>query len=203
MSKIRTAPTHRTAAALAWLGLLCVLCGTAGPARAGTVPEDKQVPILFKMLTYDRTLAEQSDEVIHLAILAREGRDASEAGAAAFAAALSGQKDKTVNGRAFTFTTVTYREGVDLAAVLAAEHVDVLYVTHGCRDILDEIRSAVRTLDVLTLAAGADDVRDGLSIGLDLKDDRPRIVVNLEALHDEGHDLESRALRLCEVITKP
>jgi len=203
MGMSRTASTRRSAAALGWLGLLCVLCGSGSAARAGIVPEEKQVPILFKMLTYDRTLAEDAGETIHLAVLTHAGHEASEAGAEAFSAALRGQKDKTVNGRPFTFTNVNYRDGMDLGAVLEADHVDVLYVTRGCHDLLKEIQAAARARGVLTLAADADDVRDGLSIGLDLKDDRPRIVVNLEALHREGHDLESRALRLCEVITKP
>lgn len=201
----RTAPRRSRAAtaALGWVAMLCMLGGSALPAQGAEVPVETQVPILFKMLTYDRTLAERSGETIHLGILSVPGNEASRNGAAAFADVLRAQQDKTVRGRPFAFVTVAYRDGTDLPAVLAEQDVDVLYVPRGCGGVLDEVRSAARASGVLTLAADADDVRDGLSIGLELKDDRPRIVVNLEALHQEGHDLESRALRLCEVITRP
>lgn len=188
------------------LAAACVLVPllTAPPgADAGIVPEAQQLPIFFKLLTYDRTLAENDGKSLSIALLVREDRDETRASAEAFAAALREQHDKTVNGRTFDFRTVAWSDRAALSAALVNGGAEILYVPRGCDGILEEIKSATRDRDVLTLAADPDDVREGLSIGLDLRDGRPRILVNLESLHEEGHDLESRALRLCEVMTKP
>lgn len=198
----RPRANHRTVAAACLAAAWLVLALGAAGSRAQTVPAETQVPIFFKLLTYDRTLWEEPREQLRIGVLHRQGDAASQANLAGVAAALTAAADKTINGVDFDFTTLTWSDPAELEARLAATDVDVLYVTAGHRDVLGAVTGATRARGILSLAARSEDVARGLSVGLGLQDERPRPLVNLVALAAEGHQLEARVLTLCRVVQR-
>lgn len=185
-------------------GLLCwwVVMALVAPALPQTVPADAQLPIYFKVLTYDRTLWEAPEPPLRIGLLHRLDSEASRRNLTAMITSLETSAHKTINGVPFEYVTLTWSRTDDLVRQLAAADLDVLYVTEGHRDVLDDVSDSARALGVLTLAGAAGDVGHGLSVGLDLEDGRPRLEVDLVALAAEGHQLDSRVLRLCKVVAR-
>jgi len=181
---------------------LALLAGS-GAASESEVPATNQVPIFLKLLTYDRALATQGDEFLRIGILVRHDNEDSKLGADDFGKALAKMSDKTVNGRSFRHEIVEWETTADLMSSIRSANLDVLYVTEGHKGNIQTIQTITRELDILSLGAESIFVNTGLSIGLGLKDGHPQIWVNLESLHQEGHLLDARILRLCKVVSTP
>ena len=160
------------------------------------------MPIFLKMLTYDRTLWEAPNPNLRIGVLHRSGRPESDANMTAIVDALSRSADKTVNDVHFDFRTLSWSDPDEMARKIAAADVDVVYVTAGHEDVLGDIVGATRTAGILTITGTPGLVKAGLSVGLRLDRDRPRLEVNLAALDAEGHQLDARVLRLCEVVDR-
>jgi len=180
----------------------CLLLGLNVAARAEVmVPEKAQVPIFLKLLTYDRSLTEDTGKPIQIGVLAQSETRSSGASAKAFLEALESMRGKTINGRAFEVRHLGAPD--ELSQQLAENDIDILYVADGSGSEIETIRNATRQWGVLTLSGSGEMAKQGLSLGIGLRDGRPRILVNLEALEEEGHVLDARVLRLCEVVTGP
>jgi hypothetical protein len=84
--------------------------------------------------------------------------------------------------------------------VLVQSRARVLYVSplRGI-DISDIIRVS-RETGVTTITGVPRYVDEGIAIGLDLKADRPEIVVNLEGARAEGADFTAQLLKLARVV---
>lgn len=185
-------------------GLLCWCLATAlaTPALPQTIPADAQLPIFFKVLTYDRTLWDDPEPPLRIGLLHRLDSEASRRNLTAMITSLETSAHKTINGVPFEYVTLTWSGTDDLMRQIVVADLDVLYVTEGHRDVLDSVSTSARAHGILTLAGAAGDVGHGLSVGLDLEDGRPRLVVDLAALAAEGHQLDSRVLRLCKVVAR-
>jgi hypothetical protein len=195
---------RRSAARHLGLALICaLLLGVPwSAALAQTLPPETQIPIFFKLLTYDRTLWAEAPERLQIGLLHRRGDEASQANLAAVVTALGEAAGKTINGVEFDFETITWSDPEDLARKIAASDVHVMYVTAGHAKVVGEIAAGSREGGILTLAARQDDVAAGLAVGLGLEDGRPRLLVNLQALEAGGHQLEARVLKLCRVVKR-
>jgi hypothetical protein len=88
----------------------------------------------------------------------------------------------------------------DLSAALKLHRVRVLYVSPLRAYSVGTIYAATRTERITTLTGVPQYVEDGLAIGLDMKRERPEIVVNLAASRAEGADLTAQLLKLARVV---
>ncbi len=180
-----------------------VLLGLVIPGAASqTVPVEMQLPIYFKLLTYDRTLWDVAEPRLRIGLLHRLGSDLSSRNLAAMLEALEASAEKTINGLPFEYVTLSWRDHDDLTRQLTRADIDVLYVTAGHRGHLDAVARNTRHLGILTLAGSEGDVGRGLSVGLSPEGERLRIEVDLEALGAEGHQFDARVLRLCRVVNR-
>lgn len=195
-------PCRRLKAPGALLAAIAFLLGSVLPAASQTVAADMQLPIYFKLLTYDRTLWDVPEPRLRIGVLHRLGSDASRQNLAEMLEALDASSDKTVNGVSFEFVTVSWKDAGDLGRQIGLADIDVLYVTAGHRDHLDSVARNTRGRGILTLAGAGGDVGRGLSVGLIPEGERLRIEVDLEALAAEGHQLDARVLRLCRVVNR-
>jgi len=184
------------------LALILFMALIPVPARPQLIPESAQLPIYFKLLTYDRTLWENPDESLRIGLLHRHDSEESHRNLSAMVTALTASTGKTVNGLDFQFTTVGWGSGDDVADKIGESDVDVLYVTAGHEDHLEAVAMAARSAGVLTMSGREGYAHRWLSVGLDLEGERPRIEVNLEALAAEGHQLDARVLRICKVVRR-
>lgn len=190
----------RTAGVVALVVAQLLTLATA--ACAETVPAETQLPIYFKLLTYDRTLWETPAPKLRIGLLHRFGDQTSYRSLIALREALAASAHKTINGVAFAHTILGWHDADDLARQIAQADIEVLYVTAGHRDHLDVISRIARQRGILTLAAETGSVGLGLSVGLRHDGERIRIEVDIASLAAEGHQLDARVLRLCEVVNR-
>ncbi|MBU1701640.1 MAG: YfiR family protein [Candidatus Eisenbacteria bacterium] len=180
--------------------LLMLAGGSVIASEEQEIPENLQVPILFKLLTYDRTLMEKSSEFLRVGVLYRRGDGASEQNMEALMEVLSSMAEKTIKGKTFEVVPIPWDRKESIDEGLRSAEVDILYVTRAHKGRLSQITALTRELNILSLTGVVDYVSGGLGVGVGLEEDHPRIMVNLDAVRAEGHDLESQVLRICKKI---
>nr|MEE4267742.1 YfiR family protein [Candidatus Krumholzibacteria bacterium] len=180
--------------------LILVALLMPGYSRAQGLTEKEQLPTFMKVLAYDRTFNNVPVSSLRLGILFRPDLPASVAGEREMRDALNNFNENGPRGMVWNHESVFWTSPEELARKLTGSEIDILYVTPGQESLIPLISRWTRSLDILTLAPGHREVDLGLSVGLAFHDEHPRIAVNLKALQEEGHELDSRILRLCKVV---
>jgi hypothetical protein len=183
------------------IGLL-VLGSTVEGLRAqqSAVPADMQAAILTRMLNYDRALKSRAGDTVVIAVIAKPQDRTSAQTQAEMIKAISALLSDKVQGLPLAVVSGDYKDPADLAAWLTQKKVQVLYVAPGLAKELDGIRGVCAEMKIVSVSAVRDFVERGLVAGIVLKENRPRILVNLPAATAAGLDLDPKLLALSEVI---
>jgi YfiR/HmsC-like len=187
-------------------GLLLALLVRNAPvasAQEVAVPVAVQVPILVKVLSFDRRLPERAADRLVIGVLFQSGyrtsanvaeevcRQVQELPPGAFGA---------LDGRPIACLGIDLDATAALDSALRKSQVHVLYVSPLRATPLRDVIAASRAVRVTTLTGVPRYVESGLAIGVDMKGDRPEIVVNLAASRAEGADLTAHLLKLARVV---
>lgn len=185
---------------LAVLALLAALVAPAALAAAD-VPATAQASILLKVLSYDRKLEGRAGGVVKIAFLFRSGDPASDASRAAIASAfddavaqfnVAGMKVKTV--------AIAFGGLPKLEADLVREHAAAVYLCDGLADDIASIVKLTQGHSMLTLSGNDGYVKAGASVAVARRGTKSAIVINLKSSRAEGADLDSRLLKLAEIV---
>lgn len=163
------------------------------------VPVDVQVPLLYKILTFDRNLEARVGEAVTVAIIYQRGYRASVLTRDQLDDTLS-RAGTAVFGKPVRWISVELEETADLLDLLKRNGVDVIYVTPLRGVSLQRIIRASRDGRMITFTGVALYVERGLAVGIGIDRERPQIVVNLAASREEGSDFTAQLLRVCRVI---
>ncbi len=182
------------------LGTLLLLAG-GSPLEEMPVPAKQQVAIFLKVLTFDRRIAHTKKKDLLVAILYQSGFRGSVRVKDQVEEAFTKASSDSPAGRALKLVVIDADREPDLAATLRRLEAEALYVTPlRALDIATVINAARRT-STLTLTGVPEYVEAGLSIGLTMKQDKPQILVNLEASRAEGADLAAPLLKLATIVS--
>lgn len=176
----------------------------AGPVAAlaaqdMAVPVGVQLPLFVKLLSFNRNLAAQPSGPIVMGVLYQRKFRAS-ANVADEVRRAAGRLTVADNGAMLRVIAVDLDETPDLGSALNRLHLTVLYVSPLRAVDLESVAAATRKARILTLTGVPRYVAAGISIGIDLKGNRPDIVINLPAAKAEGADLDAQLLKLARVI---
>src|SRR6476646_6082166 len=128
------------------IGVLAVLLG-GGSANAQEMaaPADVQVPLLFKILTFDRRLGTRpAGKVIVIAVVFQTGFRASLVARNQIVDALKGMQDSTISGHPVRWVAIEWKDGEQLRLALIHERTDVVYLTPVRGVELDPVTSTAR-----------------------------------------------------------
>lgn len=183
------------------VGPLALLLGArALAAQEVAVPVDVQVPLLVKILNFDRNLTTRAHGEVVLGVLC-QGKYRTSADVAGEvqreARRLAGA---TIGGLQVRVVVIDLDETPDLVAALHRLHVTVLYVSPLRAVDVGSVTTASRAAQVTTLTGVPRYVETGLAIGIDMKGERPQIVVNLAASRAEGAELNAQLLKLARIV---
>jgi hypothetical protein len=178
--------------ALALLGL--ALGGIASPAAAQqvAVPVEIQVPLLLKILAFNRSLADAADTLVVGIVFQHRNR----------ASAAIGEEVRgllAAAARPIRVVAIDLDETRDLRGTLLRESVRVVYVAPLQAVSVSTVTEATRGERVVSLTGVPRYVEQGLAVGIDLSDSRPRIVINLAASRAEGADFSAELLKLARL----
>jgi hypothetical protein len=183
-----------------WLGwqtvALAVGMSVAIPTLAAQevpVPVRVQVPLLLRILSFDRNLARRRAGDLVVAVL-YQSRNRSSLAIAEEVTLLLGSLSST------EAVGIDLDKVTDLRAALAQSGGQVLYVSPLRGVEISGIVRVSRGAGVTTVTGVPRYVEEGISIGLDLKAERPEIVVNLEGARAEGADFTAQLLKLARLV---
>jgi hypothetical protein len=167
-------------------------------AAQPSVPPKVESAILARILGADRSLPARVGRSLTIGLVFRAGA-ASSANLAALEAyeALAAQTvldlRPQTRGRA-------YRDRSDLEAWIEREGIDALRVGDGLSAEIAEIRGVCEARKLLCASPNLDYVKAGLAVGVSLRDDKPRLVVDLRHARAAGIDLDPKILELAEIL---
>jgi hypothetical protein len=170
-------------------------------AQEMAVPVDVQIPLLYKILTFDRRLgARATGEDIVIAILYQEtfrtsvtARNQVQETARKIGAA-------SILGHQVLWVSLELGEVADLGAALIKYRVDVIYVAPIRGVGLDRITTAARGKQVTSFTGVPEFVDRGIAVGIGLQRERAQILINLVAARAEGAEFGAQLLNLARVI---
>ncbi len=166
------------------------------------VPVNLQARIFIKVLLFDRSYERRAEDGVVVAVLYQKGFRQSFLAAEEFAKAAADWGDQASGDVAFRCVLIDVDGPQALPESLATAHADILYV------------APLRSFDVGRIARSARDMRlpaytgvpeylsAGLSVSLDLRDDKPRILVNLKASKEAGAEFGSQMLSLARIVDR-
>lgn len=197
----RIALSRRGALAIG-LGVFAGWAGFRGVARAAgpSVPARQQAELFAKAGKYDRRM---DTRVVDgsLRILVAERRDDAESEEVALLFARRMREIGSIGDTPLVIENTTIGGAADLAPRLRLGDVAAVYVSTGLRSQIDTLADALRGVSVLTVAASPEYVAEGLVLGFDLVDGRPRLLVNLERARAQGVDFHASFLKLSQIVT--
>lgn len=157
---------------------------------AGDVPIGVQLPLLAKVWKLDRNFG--SREVVRIAVVFQHSNPESAA-----------MKDAVVAWVASRPGLRAIPVAVDTDAGMATlqkVEADVFYVTRMRGANVWDVAKVARTRDIRTMTGVPEYVRRGLAIAIDVRNDRPMILVNLDAARAEGAAYQAQLLRLTSIV---
>lgn len=170
-------------------------------ARAADLPPEKQVLLLVRALSFDRALPSRVGDIAVVAIAFKPGHAASEDARRSFLAAMAKlPATTTLAGKPVKAVALPFLDAATFNSRLRESNAVALYVTPGLSEAAADLSSAARTARLLSFTSTEALVNAGLSIGLLMEGQKPRLLVNVNASKAEGAELDSALLRVAEVV---
>lgn len=182
--------------------LLVLAAISVTSAQQLAVPVDVQLPLLFKVLSYDRTLSAKTTAQLHVGILFQRSVRASVETKDAVLALQAAGALNDLDGIPLEFVPIDITDEPGWPATLAFIEPNILYVTplHGVA--VQSIATICRGHQIASITGVPEYVERGLSIGISGTEGKPQIIVNLSASIEEGLHIGSQALKLARLVGK-
>jgi hypothetical protein len=198
------APRHVTSRVTALLFAALFGIGAAGVTAQDTpVPVDVQVQIMVKVLNFDRNLPERLSGRLAVGVLYQSRyRTSTNVGSEVCRtlAQLPKQAMGAMESLPVTCVLIDLDQEPDLAEAVKRGRIQVLYVSPMRAYRLEDVVKVSRAAQVTTLTGVPRYVESGLAIGVDMRGDRPEIMINLPASRAEGAELNAQVLKLARVL---
>ncbi|MEO8382047.1 MAG: YfiR family protein [Acidobacteriota bacterium] len=160
-----------------------------GAVTAADVPVPVQLALFEKIWKLDRSFPPRQEIV--LAVLYQESYEASTA---AKGLVLEWGRRNKVR------CAVVVMDEKDAWAALKGIEADVFYVAPMRGANIEEIARIAKARQIRTMAGLSEYVPLGISIGIGVRNDRPLILVNLDAARAEGAAYQAQLLQLAEIV---
>lgn len=163
------------------------------------MPVEVQVPLFKKILTFDRNLKSRAGTEIDIGVLFQKGIKLSSDTKNEFIT-LSTRMLDSIEHTPVHIVPLEYDDEADLKSNLSKHNIDILYITPMRAVDLEMVSQLCQTLKILSITGVPQYVYDGVSVGLDIKAEKPQIIINLQSSKAEGVDFSSKLLNLAKVI---
>jgi hypothetical protein len=187
--------------------LILALITTGIPAPAspdnGDIPVDLQAKLFLTALTYDKNLKKRADEKLEIGILYFSETSHSRKEAETFSQVLEEFKDKKISGRSFHVALLSYSDNGRLKKKIVNKHIDLLYIAQGEKNLVQKVLEVTQSEKILSCTSRAEYVTTyGVTMAVGLKDNKPKIYLNLSSAKREGADFSAKFLRVAEIVEK-
>ena len=190
---------------VSWRPLLLVPVlglGLLSPARAEemALPAADQVPLLLKILTYDRNFEKKAGGELAIGIVYDPADRDSAKATTDLGNTLFQSREKTVKQLKIKYYTIEFTNAADLERFVKQKGISVLYIAPGNARNLANIVQLSQDLHLTTITGVPDYVRRGASVGLALSQDKPQILINLQSTRAEGIQFDASLLKFATIV---
>jgi hypothetical protein len=200
MQRRNTPLTILISSALLWLALLFP---RVARTEDSPVPLHRQIPILLKILTFDRNFEKRTNTRLNIGVVYNESDPASRQSLQDIITVLNKYADKTVNGLPVNYYPIGYTDEQNLAEFATLNNINVFYVTPGSAKHIAALLRTSQRQKIITVSGVPAYVRAGVSVGLDLNtDNKARILINLRSAQLEGIVFDANLLRLATIVVR-
>ena len=182
--------------------LLTIAAALARPAGAQgmAVEAGLQIPILMKVLAYDRQFDVRAAGTLTIGILYAPSDSASSKATGQISDTLYGFAGKTVRKVPIKYFQVEYTSAAELEAFVKAKGINAFYVAPGLDKALPAILRLAQARGITTLTGVPDYVKRGVAVGVGMGADKPQIIINLASAKSEGSEFDANLLRIATVL---
>jgi len=166
-------------------------------AQEVAVPVALQAELVAKVAAYDKNLPARAGDKVHVLIVVNPKDDGANRFAKSMESALGGV-DK-IGGLPHDEATTPFTNAKALADTCKAKKVSIVYVAPGLSDQVEQIKTALDGVSVLSVAAIAAEVPKGIVLGFDLVSGKPKIVVHLGQAKRQDVAFRAELLKLARV----
>ena len=181
------------------IGLL-LLFATLGNAQEMPVPVELQLPLFTKILTFDKNLERRAGDSLRITVVYQKLYRYSDNTREAFFSNAGIMGLRKINGIPIVLLSHDLHTAEELQKFISEQKIDIIYIAPLRAVPVDEITGLSRELKVLSISGVTDYMQQGVSVGLDIKGDKPEILINKNNSGQEGADFSSRLLHLARII---
>jgi hypothetical protein len=179
--------------------LLAMVCAVP-LVRADRVDGKLEAAVHLKVLGYDRGLKKRGNpSKIVIGVLYKDGGDSEKVEKEMVLAFRDMAKQLKIQGLPVEVVAIPYKVDT-LAADLASAGVNIIYVSPGLESERAKIHVAATARGAATICSDRELVKQGVAIGVFLKDKKAAIAVNIKAARELGMDLDSALFSVAEVF---
>jgi hypothetical protein len=162
------------------------------------VPVQLQAALVAKVAAYDAHFRSRArDNALVLIVVASNSAESLRFGEE-IRAQLAHQP--TIGGLPHTEELVSFSSAQDLSRLCNERRPAIVYLAPGLSAHTTAIADGFTGLDVLTVAAVADDVRSRIALGFTIESGRPKLLVHLTQARRQHVAFNPNLLRLARVI---
>lgn len=174
-----------------------VVCGSSWAQQK--VPPKLQTVLILKVLSYDRNLKKRHQDTIRVGVLYKAADATSTALQRQVLEQFQAISHVTVQGLRVDVVALKLENREQLAQVLEREKIGLLYLCPALGSDLKAITGLTRSKKIVTCSGMLDYVKSGITLGIIVRERRPKIAINTTAARAEGADFETRVLELAEI----
>ncbi len=162
------------------------------------MPVPRQAELLVRVAAYDRNLPARAGGTVRVLVLVNPDDADSRSIGAQMVSAL--RKFDKIAGLPHDVSSAPFASAAQLASACKAGHISIVYVAPGLDDKIGELVAAMSDLDLLSVAALARHVNQGIVLGFDLISAKPTLVINLVQAKKQNVSIDAGVLNLMKVV---
>lgn len=168
-------------------------------AQAIIVPISSQIPLIVKILSFERNLMESASDEINIGIIFQSKTRESLLAKAEILKSISSQKSSAINNKKIVVKEIDISD-TDINTAVNKVKTDVLIITPIRLVNLNELSDLCKKKKILSFSLSPDYLKYKFSVSLDILGERPQILINLNSAKAEGANFSSQLLKLSKII---
>jgi hypothetical protein len=177
-----------------------LVADTPGTAEIMPVPAELQVPLILKILTYDRNFESKTQTELRVGIVFVSGNPASIKAKNEIVEVFRSFSDKTVKKLAIKHSAVEYVSDSQVEEAARSNQFNIFYVAPGNSKNLDTLLRISRARQIITTTGVPAYVDRGIAVGVGVEQDKPHVLINLTSSKAEGSEFDASLLRIAKVV---
>jgi ABC-type uncharacterized transport system substrate-binding protein len=169
-------------------------------AQEMPVPVEIQFPLMKKILSYDRNLRTRCGDSLIICIVYQKRFRTSLNTKEEFVRNVNEEYDAKIENIPIELFAYEINSTTEFESILSKNKVDVIYLAPLRGIDIEKIVSLCNANKILTFTGIPEYVASGIIAGVDIKGERPQILINLTSAKSATVDFNSQLLKLSKIL---